>query len=262
MESKRRYYIDEVGNPDLGASEDPNHRYLSLTGVIVSLDYVRVTLSPELEALKARHFGCHPDEPVTLHRKELVNKRPPFEALREQQRERAFNEDLLDRLSTWDYTVQTVILDKLEYRARYRTWQADPYHYCLRVLLERYVRWLARNNCVGDVMAESRGGKEDLRLKGSFGRVHEQGTEYVDRSVFQERLTSSELKVKKKDNNIAGLQLADLVAHPSFRASLARSQRSRLPDTFGGRIAQILEAAKYDRSPEGRIDGWGRKILP
>jgi len=27
---KYRLYVDEVGNPDMGASEDPNHRYLSL----------------------------------------------------------------------------------------------------------------------------------------------------------------------------------------------------------------------------------------
>ena len=32
---KYRMYIDEVGNSDLNASTDPNHRYLSLTGVAV-----------------------------------------------------------------------------------------------------------------------------------------------------------------------------------------------------------------------------------
>ena len=37
---KHRMYIDEVGNSDLGASQDPNHRYLSLTGVVFDLAYV------------------------------------------------------------------------------------------------------------------------------------------------------------------------------------------------------------------------------
>ena len=36
---KYRIYIDEVGNPDLESCDDPNHRFLSLTGVIVALDY-------------------------------------------------------------------------------------------------------------------------------------------------------------------------------------------------------------------------------
>ena len=78
---KYRLYIDEVGNSDIGSSRNPNHRYLSLTGVIAELDYVRDVLYPDLEELKRRYFGSHPDDPIVLHRKELVNKKPPFAAL-------------------------------------------------------------------------------------------------------------------------------------------------------------------------------------
>jgi hypothetical protein len=46
---KYRPDTDEVGTSDLTASPDPNHRYLSLTGMIVSLDYVGATLHPQLE---------------------------------------------------------------------------------------------------------------------------------------------------------------------------------------------------------------------
>ena len=52
---KYRIYIDEVGNPDLGSSDNPNHRYLSLTGVILDLDYVRATLHPQMESLGTRY---------------------------------------------------------------------------------------------------------------------------------------------------------------------------------------------------------------
>jgi len=45
-------YIDEVGNSDLGASTDPNHRYLSLTGVIFELDYVATVAFPAMAAIK------------------------------------------------------------------------------------------------------------------------------------------------------------------------------------------------------------------
>ena len=77
-----------------------------------------------------------------------------------------------------------------------------------------------------------------------------------------EHLTSSQLKVKPKSANIAGLQFADLIAHPSFRATLVRKQKKSLPDNFGGRIAGIIEESKYYRSSSGVIDGWGRKWLP
>jgi hypothetical protein len=72
---KYRLYIDEVGNSDMGASQDPNHRYLSLTGVILELGYVDQVVHGQLEDLKRRYFGSHADEPVILHRKELVNRK-------------------------------------------------------------------------------------------------------------------------------------------------------------------------------------------
>ena len=107
--------------------------------------------------------------------------------------------------------------------------------------MERYIFWLEQHNAVGDVMAESRGGKEDRRLKDSFARLHENGTEYVRPDKFAQFLTSKQLKVKPKSNNIAGLQIADLVAHPSFKATQARRDNKALPDNFGGKIAAILE---------------------
>ena len=64
MVPKYRIYIDEVGNSDLRSSSDPNHRFLSLSGVIISLDHVRERVHPDLEGLKRDYFGSHPDEPI------------------------------------------------------------------------------------------------------------------------------------------------------------------------------------------------------
>ncbi len=259
---KYRLYVDEVGNSDLGASQDPNHRYLSLTGIIFELGYVDTTVFPAIEELKRNYFGSHPDEPIILHRKELVNKKPPFDGLQDHEVEQAFNRDLLDLLSRLDYVVITTVIDKLEHQQRYQVWRFDPYHYCLTTLVERYVLWLKRKNSVGDVMAESRGGKEDRRLKDSFERVYSRGSDFMKPEEFAEWLTSRQLKVKPKGNNIAGLQLADLIAHPSFRATLLRHNGQPLPTNFGRQIAEILEAGKYNRSRQGEIEGWGRKWLP
>ena len=259
---KYRMYVDEVGNSDMGASADPNHRYLSLTGVIFELGYVEQVVFPRVEDLKRRYFGSHPDDPVVFHRKELVNKKPPFEALRDSATEVVFNSELLSLIQELDYVVITAVIDKLEHQRRYTVWRFDPYHYCLTVLVERYVMWLHNHTCVGDVMAESRGGKEDRRLKDSFERVYIKGSDYMKPEQFAVCLTSQQLKVKAKSNNVAGLQIADLIAHPSFRASVARQENKPLAENFGGQIAQILEESKYARSPRGRIEGWGRKWLP
>jgi len=163
---KFRMYVDEVGNSDMGSSDNPNHRFLSLTGVIIDLEHVKNVLHPEMEDLKVRYFNSHPDEPIILHRKELLNAKPPFQVLKNPDVRAAFDKDLLSHLASWEYTVITVCLDKKKHRDTYATWRYDPYHYCLAILLERFNFWLNRRNSNGDVMAESRGGKEDRRLRG------------------------------------------------------------------------------------------------
>jgi hypothetical protein len=256
---KYRLYIDEVGNPDLGSSDNPIHRFLSLTGIVVELSYVANVLQPQMETLKARFFRAHPDEPVIFHRKELVNARPPFEALRDPAVKAEFDAELTRLLSDWAYTVITVCIDKKAHKERYATWRYDPYHYCLAVLLERFVFFLNRRKLAGDAMAESRGGKEDRRLKASFSRLWENGTEFVDPQQFQSALTSRELKVKAKANNIAGLQLADLVAHPSRNEILLEHGLIEGPlPPFGARVVDILQG-KYDQR-EGKL--FGKKFLP
>ena len=95
---KYRIYIDEVGNPDLASSENPNHRFLSITGVIFELDYVKEVLFPRLETLKHKFFEAHPDEPIILHRKEILNAKPPFEILHDQKIRIKFDKEILSLL--------------------------------------------------------------------------------------------------------------------------------------------------------------------
>jgi len=255
---KYRIYIDEVGNPDLESSINPNHRFLSLTGVILELGHVESVVHPQMEALKAKFFRSHPDEPVIFHRTEMVNAKPPFEALKDNEVREQFNLELLSLLSSWEYTVITVCLDKQKHRETYPTWRYDPYHYCLAVLLERFVLFLNRKISRGDVMAESRGGKEDMRLKASFARLWENGTDYVVSEKFQKALTSKQLKVKVKANNVSGLQLADLLAHPSRNEILhEQGLLGKAFAPFAKLVIEILQN-KYDHQ-EGRI--LGKKFL-
>jgi len=255
---KYRIYVDEVGNSDLNASDNPNHRFLSLTGVIADLTYVQTVIHPQMEAVKQRFFISHPDDPVIFHRKEMVNALPPFHVLRDEGTREAFDDALIGLLAAWQFWAISVCLDKKKHKETYSAWRYDPYHYCLAVLLERYVFFLEQARACGDVMAESRGGRADLRLKASFARLWTEGTDYVAANRFQEFLTSKQLKVKTKQNNIAGLQLADLVAHPSRNEILHENGmlEKELPP-FGKRVIQVLQAKYYQRN--GKM--YGKKFL-
>ncbi len=255
---KYRIYIDEVGNPDLASSDNPNHRFLSLTGVILELGYVEKAVFPQMEDLKRAFFGSHPDDPIIFHRKEMVNAAFPFEKLKDDTIRNRFDAELLSLMQTWEYTVITVCLDKKTHKETYTAWRYDPYHYCLAVLLERFFFFLDRLNARGDVIAESRGGKEDRRLKDSFARLWEKGTDFVAPEQFQKVFTSKQLKVKPKANNISGLQLADLLAHPSRNEILKeRGFMNREFGRFSAKVIEILQK-KYDQV-EGKI--YGKKFL-
>ena len=255
-----RMYIDEVGNADLKSSDNPNHRFLSLTGVIIELNYVKKTLHPKIESLKVKYFNSHPDDPVILHRKEMVNAKPPFEILRDIGKRKQFDNDIQELLEKSKFTVISVCLDKKNHKETYTSWRYDPYHYCLMLLLERYVFFLEKNSTKGDVMAESRGGKEDRRLKDSFARLWERGNEYVSPDRFQQFLTSKQLKVKPKANNITGLQLADIIAHPSRNEILKENTKMKMKiGPFANKVIQILQKKYYQQ--EGRIIDFGKKFL-
>ncbi|MFA6977936.1 MAG: DUF3800 domain-containing protein [Ignavibacteriaceae bacterium] len=259
--SKYRIYIDEVGNNDLESSDNPNHRYLSLTGLIFELDYVKTVVAPSLEKLKQKYFPYHPDEPVILHRKELVSKKHPFSSLKDAKLEESFNYEFLRLITDLEYTIVSVLIDKKEHQTKYNTWKYDPYHYCLEILVERFFFFLEKHAASGDVMIESRGGKEDMRLKKSFTNIFENGTNFIEAERFHKRFTSKELKVKQKSLNIACLQLTDLLAHPSrrfmFRTYKIEEGKSF---AFGDKIIDIIEG-KYYRGKTG-IEGYGIKLLP
>lgn len=255
---KYRIYIDEVGNSDLGSSNNPNHRFLSLTGVILELDYVAKVLNPEMEKLKEKFFDSHPDEPVILHRKEILNAKFPFTKLSDPETRSLFDELLLNLLKKWNYYVISVCIDKKKHSETYSTWRYDPYHYCLEILLERYIFFLDSTNSMGDVMAESRGGKEDMRLKQAFNRLYKEGTDYILPDRFSQRLTSRQLKVKNKSNNVSGLQLADLLAHASRNEILEENglREKKLPD-FGKKISFVLKDKYYQN--KGKM--FGKKMI-
>lgn len=259
-----RLFIDESGNGDLKAAQtDPNNRYLSLTGIITKSDLYIQSFEPELQRLKEELFGESCGKPIILHRREIVRREGAFSVLRDKDLDGLFRLRFLGAVNCMPYLAMTVAIDKKEHQNRYKTWQFDPYHYCLQCLTERYVSWLERHDCVGDVVIESRTQEVDKKLKASFQRTYAHGTPYVDADLFQRRLTSREIKLVRKKANVAGLQFCDMIAHPCLRAMRReRNGEPRLAD-FGYEIVSILEEKRYARNPKTKqIDGWGRKWLP
>lgn len=160
------------------------------------------------------------------------------------------------------YLLITVVIDKKAHIERYGSAAFHPYHYCLAVLLERYCGFLNRIHGQGDVMAESRGGTEDRQLRAAYQSIWQNGTHFRTPQFFQQALTSKEIKLKPKAANIAGLQVADLLAYPCKQEILLAHERIQDPgDVFGKEISRCV-ASKYNRRlSDGRVKGYGQVFL-
>lgn len=264
MKSKfYRLYVDESGDHYYSDNDDPELRYLCLQGCFFDLEYYENKFHPEFESFKIKHFSRDVDDKVIiLHRKELINKQGHFSVLQDKNKEKAFNKDLLDIFESSKYGIICVVIDKKSHHERWGINAAHPYHYCLLAMVQRFVGFLNYNNAKGDVLAESRGAQEDLQLKEEFTHLFETGTPYVSASAFQNCLSSKEIKLRKKEHNVAGLQIADLLAHPCKQDILLNQKRiKKYYGKFGQKLLEIAQT-KYNRwELFGKVDGYGRVFI-
>lgn len=256
-----RIYIDESGDHTYYSLADADKRYLGLVGCIIEADYYRTTFHPVLEALKQKHFPHNPDEPVILHRKDIINCKGPFWRLRDMNTRQVFDQDFLRFLAEQKYVLIAVVIDKKAHTERYGEAAFHPYHYCLTAMLERYCGFLNFYNAKGDVVAESRQGKEDRELKAAYQTLYETGTQWRGCDFFRKVLTSHELKLKPKTANIAGLQVADLLAYPSKQEILMSEKRICKLGTFSKDISKVIQDKYNKQIYQGKVEGYGKIFL-
>lgn len=257
-----RLYLDEVGTDDLSCLEIDNHRYLSLTGLAVNLSHVDSFLNPGIREIKNAVFEVDPDEAIHLHRSDIVRRRKVFGQLNENTKRAKFDQMISDLMHDAEYTVITVLIDKLAMTDQGHWGNKHPYHYLLEIMAEKYVQFLDRKNDIGDIMPEARQGKKDRALQEEFTRIWQGGTRFKSSEDIQFRLRAKSLKFRSKKENISGLQLCDLVAHASHMFVRQTQGHQVELGPFAQSVSNILVNHKYDRSYNGNIAGYGYKYCP
>jgi hypothetical protein len=256
-----RLYLDESGDHVFRDTAPEAHRFLCLLGCWFQGKHYRA-FHDNWEAFKQRHIPHNPDEPVILHREDIINKRKCFWRLRDPYTERAFNADLLDLIDNSVFRFTGVIIDKYTLRTKYEA-PAHPYHLGLGFMLQRYCGHLNYINRRGDVMAEGRGGLEDRLLKSSYAYMYERGAWMRGSIFFQRALTSKELKIKPKSANVAGLQLSDLLCHTVKRAALIEKGLIDEPlSPFARELWKHIKPKLNRHESDGRTWGYGLVLFP
>lgn len=256
-----RLYLDESGDHTYKQLNDVASRYLGLLGVWFRQADEYVVFADDLEKFKRDIFGARPDKPVVLHRSDIINRKGPFGILCNTAVQQRFDEGLLGVIHRAKFRMVCVVIDKQTHSEKY-TSPFHPYHYCLTAMVDRYSGWLNYKSAVGDVMAEARGKEEDLQLAQAYRRVYESGTLMFSHEHHQKALTSHDIKIQAKRANVAGLQLADILAYPVKQAFLVEKGVTTDPgDVFGKRVIEAAGTKFNQNEWRGQVTGYGKVWL-
>ncbi|HJD55132.1 MAG TPA: DUF3800 domain-containing protein [Rickettsia endosymbiont of Pyrocoelia pectoralis] len=147
------------------------------------------------------------------------------------------------------YKVIACVIHKNDHLHNYGAAALDPYMLSLDILLERFGFDIPYNK-QGLIIAEKRNNTLDNQLKIAWENLKVQGTRYLRAKKIRQCFKDLELRDKK--DNIAGLQLADLVVTPIGRYILGK----QIKEDF-----QIIRQ-KFRKNDKAIYEGYGLIVLP
>lgn len=242
----KKMFLDESGSHNLTVI-DPQYPIFVLGGVIVNADYAAGPLEARLREFRRQVFG---DENLVLHTADLVRNRNGFERMAG----REFREECLAKLNglmaELDYMVVACAIKKDGHLARYGVSALDPYMLSLELLVERFALEIGDREGGGEIIAECRSAELDRQLVLAWENLKVYGTRYLRAAEIKRRIVS--LTTRPKQDNVAGLQLADLVVSPIGRYVLGKPVREDF---------RIVER-KLRCDTRGNYWGRGLMVLP
>lgn len=237
-------FLDECGDHSL-TRIDRDFPIFVLSLLLTKRSDYREVILPAINALKLKYWD---HEGVNLHSRDIRKASGSFSILQNPGRRQLFMEDLSRLMCTLPYEVFIVGIHKQRLRDRYARAE-NPYELALTFVMERLLSCLEqREQTTLPIIAESRGTNEDNSLKAAFFDLISNGTRYIGKERFARR--AFPLKFYDKRKNIAGVQLADLCAHPAARHMLMPEQANQAYEIVKGHLYQ----------GKGKVSGW--KVFP
>jgi len=238
-------YIDESGDHDL-LNIDNNYPIFVLAGTIMDENSHTNILSPKLNDFKVDLLG---NKDIILHCADYSRSKGGFERMRQQDFRNKFFNGVENIIKLVDFTLVACIIDKIAHYEKY-IYASDPYILSLEILLEKFTFYLKRTKQTGIIIAESRGQQLDNELELAFLNIKISGTRFFSPKEITDVI--ERFVIKKKTDNIAGLQLTDSIVSQIGRKYLNRKAYFNY-ETI---------KSKFAKHPCGKYLGYGLVILP
>jgi hypothetical protein len=223
-------FLDECGDHSL-TKIDRDFPVFVLSLVLLKRSDYMETVLPAINHLKLKYWD---HEGVNLHSRDIRKAEGPFSILLNPARRTQFLAQISALMATMPYDLFIVGIHKERLRNRY-VHAANPYDLALEFIMERVLHCVEqRRQTVLPLIAEARGENEDNQFKATFYDLATRGTDYVSSSRMQQCRFPLQFQDKRK--NIAGIQMADLCAHPSARHILRPDQPNQAYDVVSKHI--------------------------
>lgn len=205
-------FFDECGDHSLSKIDKDFPLFLLCT-VIVEREAYAQHIIPALAQFKLRYFA---HEGINLHSREIRKAEGPFGILQKEAVRQKFLPELSALIANLPFTLFITAIQKAAYSQRYGNTAKNPYDVALEYSFERVLDFMeVYKESQLPVIAEARGQQEDDALRASFHRLMTQGTYYNTAERFRKLVCP--ISFRRKQDNIAGIQVADLCAHPTAR---------------------------------------------
>lgn len=240
-------FLDESGDHSLVRDKiDKSYPMFVLAGCIFDFDYYTKTVEPEIEKLKIKHFG---KTNIILRSYDIRKQKGDFAVLVDRKKREEFYKDLDKLISVSDFTIIAGAINKLKLMDKYHN-PTNPYELCFQFILERVIMYIGRKEETLILRAESRETHNDRELAVVFEKFRQSGNNIIKPEEVKKKII--DLSFNQKTQNIAGHQIADLVAYPIGKKVLEGKKENL--------AFEIVE--KKFHCKNGSYQNYGLKIFP
>jgi len=229
-------FIDETGDHNL-SKIDKSYPIFVLSGVIVDSAYHDDILTKKLAAFKVKHFG---DPNVVLHGKEMTHpqsaKSSDYVKFMDSDFRGRFYRDFEYLISGLNFDLVACVSLKTKRLAKHMPEDTDMYLLSLNKLVNMMVADLKENQH-GRIIVESRSGVLDTRLAASYLTSLDNGNNMRTAKIIQK--LGREITFRQKSDNIAGVQIADMLASPLARYFLGKPERPGQQISYASVLSKV-----------------------